>query len=106
LEIIMNSKHDLRARFLKALAHPARVYIVERICQADICVCKLAEEIGSDITTVSKHLAILKQAGIVRVEKRGTQIFPKLKMAGIDRLLSLIDDAICTNIQEIRQVMQ
>lgn len=68
-----------RARILKALAHPSRLFIVERLREREHCVCELTAMIGVDISTVSKHLAVLKNAGIVRDERRGVQIFYSLK---------------------------
>ena len=42
------------------------------------CVCELTEMIGDDISTVSKHLALLKKAGIICDDKRGNQVFYRL----------------------------
>lgn len=68
-----------RARIMKALAHPSRIFIVERLRKREHCVCELTAMIGADISTVSKHLAVLKNAGIVQDERRGVQIFYSLK---------------------------
>lgn len=68
-----------RARIMKALAHPSRLFIVERLREREHCVCELTAMIGADISTVSKHLAVLKSAGIVEDERRGVQIFYSLK---------------------------
>ena len=65
---------------IKALAHPTRLFLVEELCRQERCVCELAEMVGSDVSTVSKHLALLRQAGIVRHEKRGKQVFYSLRM--------------------------
>jgi len=61
-----------RASLLKSLAHPSRLLIMEMLESRPRCVGELTEAIGSDITTVSKHLAVLKRAGLVRDRKRGT----------------------------------
>ncbi len=61
-----------RAALLKSLAHPARLLILELLEQGPRCVTELTEAVGSDITTVSKHLAIMRRAGLVRDVKRGT----------------------------------
>jgi ArsR family transcriptional regulator len=44
-----------------------------------VCVCDLRELVGSDLSTVSKHLAVLKHAGVVADEKRGSQVFYSLR---------------------------
>lgn len=61
-----------RATLLKSLAHPSRLLIIEMLERAPRCVGELTEAIGADITTVSKHLSVLKRAGLVRDEKHGT----------------------------------
>ncbi len=69
-----------RAKILKALAHPSRLYIVEELQKGERCVCDFAVEIGVDMSTVSKHLSVLKQAGIVSDDKRGNQVFYQLRV--------------------------
>jgi ArsR family transcriptional regulator len=68
-----------RARIMKALAHPTRLYIVETISHQEKCVQELTDLIDADISTVSKHLSVLKNADIVQDEKRGTQVYYRLK---------------------------
>ena len=69
-----------RAEIIKALAHPTRLFIVEELSEAERCVCELTEMIGADTSTVSKHLSILKSAGVVLDDKRGTQVYYTLRM--------------------------
>ena len=68
-----------RARIMKALAHPARLLMVDGLKAGPRCVCEIREWVGSDLSTVSKHLSVLKYAGIVEDEKRGVQVFYRLK---------------------------
>jgi ArsR family transcriptional regulator len=70
---------EAQARVIKALAHPTRLFLVEELCHEERCVCDLAEMVGADISTVSKHLALLRQAGLVQDEKRGKQVFYQLR---------------------------
>lgn len=72
---------EAQARVIKALAHPTRLFLVEELCREERCVCDLAEMVGSDVSTVSKHLALLRQAGIVEDDKRGKQVFYRLRMS-------------------------
>ncbi len=60
------------------MAHPTRLFIVDELFKGERCVCELTEMVGADISTVSKHLSILKNAGIVKDEKRGQQVFYRL----------------------------
>ena len=63
---------EKRALLLKSLAHPARLLILELLEKAPRCVGELVGAVGSDISTVSKHISLLREAGIVRGKKRGT----------------------------------
>ncbi|BBB32613.1 ArsR family transcriptional regulator [Thermotomaculum hydrothermale] len=71
-------KSELLANIMKALAHPTRAFIVLELERKELCVCDLTEKIDADVSTVSKHLSVLKKAGIVKSEKRGLQFFYSL----------------------------
>lgn len=69
-----------KTKVLKALAHPARLWMVERLEGGERCVCELVDGLGLDFSTVSKHLLVLKNAGVVTDDKRGKQVFYSLKV--------------------------
>ncbi len=69
----------LKARIAKALAHESRLMMIDALREKEICVCDLVELVGSDRSTVSKHLAILKNAGIVKDRREGNKIYYSLK---------------------------
>ncbi|MFO8011798.1 MAG: metalloregulator ArsR/SmtB family transcription factor [Phycisphaerae bacterium] len=74
------ARFQARAQVFKALGHPTRLFMVEELSRGERCVCDLTEMVGADMSTVSKHLAVLRQAGIVRDEKRGSQVFYSLQL--------------------------
>jgi DNA-binding transcriptional ArsR family regulator len=67
-----------QAQIFKALGHPGRLLIVDELSRGERCVCDLAALVGSEMPTVSRHLSILRNAGIVEDDKRGTQVFYRL----------------------------
>lgn len=72
-----------RAAVFKALGHPARLAIVDRLAGGELCVCELlapTEFGGLSGPTVSQHLLVLKSAGVIADEKRGKKIFYRLAM--------------------------
>ena len=73
------ARYEAKARMMKALAHPTRLFIVDELSKGERCVCELRDMVGADISTVSKHLALLKAVGIVADDKRGLQVFYRLK---------------------------
>ena len=76
----------LAARF-KALADPTRVAIVNRLAGTEeVCVCELVDEFELSQPTISHHLRLLRQAGLVESERRGTWAYYRLVPASIDEL--------------------
>jgi len=65
---------------IKALGHPSRLIIVDELAKGERCVCDLQAIVGSDMSTVSKHLSVLKAAGIVEDDKRGLQVFYRMRV--------------------------
>ena len=74
------TRYESRANVLKALAHPTRLFLVEKLADKSYCVRELTELIEADISTVSKHLSILKSAGLITDKKQGKQVFYSLRM--------------------------
>jgi ArsR family transcriptional regulator len=70
---------DRRVSIIKALAHPSRLTIAEALQEGERCVCDLHELIGGDLSTVSKHLAVMRDAGLVETEKRGLNVYYRLR---------------------------
>lgn len=64
--------------------------MVEELARGERCVCELTELVGADISTVSRHLSILKGAGIVRDEKRGNQVYYSLRTPCVLRFFDCI----------------
>jgi len=86
--------YQRRAAVIKALAHPSRLLIVDELSRGERCVCELTDRIGSDISTVSKHLSVLKKAGIVLDDKRGVQVFYRLRCPCVLRFFDCIEAVI------------
>jgi DNA-binding transcriptional ArsR family regulator len=82
------------AQIFKALAHPARLQVVEELARGERCVCELQAVVGSDMSTVSRHLAVLRNTGVVSDEKRGNQVFYSLKIPCIMDMFSCIDSVL------------
>jgi ArsR family transcriptional regulator len=79
-------RDELAARF-KALADPTRVAIVNQLSAADeVCVCNLTEAFQLSQPTVSHHLKILREAGLVESSRRGTWAYYRLVPEAIDAL--------------------
>ncbi|MFH1681968.1 MAG: metalloregulator ArsR/SmtB family transcription factor [Candidatus Eisenbacteria bacterium] len=91
------ARYETRARIVKAMAHPTRLFIVDELSRRERCVCELAEMVGADVSTVSKHLSILRNAGIVLQDKRGNQIFCSLRCPCVLDFFSCVESVLSTS---------
>ena len=69
-----------QAKIFKALGHPTRLLMVDALRDGEKCVCELQSLVGDDMSTISRHLAVLREAGIISSDKRGTNIYYKLSL--------------------------
>ncbi|MFH1112720.1 MAG: metalloregulator ArsR/SmtB family transcription factor [Pseudomonadota bacterium] len=70
----------LKADVFKAMGHPIRLGIIEFLQQGEVCVCDIVEHVGSGMSNVSKHLSVLKKAGIIADRRAGLKIMYRLSM--------------------------
>lgn len=91
---------EAKATVLKALGHPTRLWLAEQLADGEKCVCQMAASIEADVSTVSKHLAILRNAGVVCVEKRGKQVYYRIKVPCILQYLPCVEEVIRAQVQD------
>lgn len=72
--------YERRAAVLKALAHPSRLMIVDELSRGERTVQELTELVGHDMSTVSKHLNLLKARNMLAAERQGKQVYYRLKI--------------------------
>lgn len=94
------TRSEARAFILKALAHPTRIFIVDRLAKQAHCVCELTELIGADTSTVSKHLSILKNAGVISDRKQGTTVYYSLEAPCLLRFIGCVEQVIEQNVRK------
>lgn len=100
------ARFEARAKVLKALAHPSRLLIVDELSRTkEKCVCELTDLIGADMSTVSKHLSLLKSAGIVEDEKRGSMVFYRLRCPCILDFFGCVETVLKNNAQQQRKLL-
>lgn len=87
------SPNERIAKIAKALAHPARVQIVETLLRRTTCIgCDLVEEIGLAASTTSEHLRILKDAGLILGEIAHPRICYSLDPRAVAPLSTFLQD--------------
>ena len=94
---------EFRAAIFKALSHPDRLRIVEELAGGERCVCELVNTVDSAWSTVSRHLSVLKEAGVVVDEKRGLQVFYRLALKCVPSFMECLDAARAGETVEMRR---
>ena len=97
---ISKAQYEKRSQVFKALAHPARLFIVEELGAGEKCVCELTAMLDLDTSTVSKHLSVLKNAGVVSSEKRGLLVYYSIKMSCVLGFFSCVQESLDESARE------
>lgn len=87
----MPAATDRRTAVIKALAHPTRLKIAEALSKSPLCVSEIHQLIGGDLSTVSKHLTLMREAGWLACEKHGLHIHYRLACDCLDDFLRCVD---------------
>jgi ArsR family transcriptional regulator len=101
--IVADLTSEKRVAVLKALAHPTRLAITEHLMLGEQCVGEIRELVGDDISTVSKHLLVLRSAGVLVCEKRGLNVYYRLACDCFGDFLVCVDTVCPTPKQRIRR---
>ncbi len=94
MDIAQRDRIAQQSAVLKALGHPSRLLMVQALADEPRCVCELAGLVGSEMSTVSRHLMQLKHAGVVSHRREGAKIFYRLRAPCILQFLDCIDRVI------------
>jgi ArsR family transcriptional regulator, arsenate/arsenite/antimonite-responsive transcriptional repressor len=96
----------VRADILKALAHPVRVLIVNTLTDGDRCVCELNKLADIDQSNISRHLAMLKKAGIVSDRRDGMKVFYHLETPCISRAFECAVEVVKTETRRKEKALE
>jgi len=100
------ARYEARSRVFKALAHPSRLLILDELMRGERCVHELTEAVGADMSTVSKHLSILKSAGVVEGSRRGATIWYRLRMKCVTGFLACVEAELQRKAQEQMELVR
>ena len=91
------SLSEQQAAIFKALGHASRLMMVKALGTGDKCVNELHELVGGDLSTISKHLTVLKNAGIVETYKQGNFVFYHLTLQCVSTFIQCLENASTLN---------
>lgn len=87
--------YKLRAEVIKALAHPTRLRIVDHLLsEGEKCVCEIAAHVQASQPMVSKHVAQMREAGLLESRKEGSLVFYRVSTPCIQSFFRCLDSSI------------
>ena len=110
-----NAKNDaerfqLQADFVQAIAHPIRLAVVDVLRDGEVCVCEIAGLVGAERSNVSRHLAVMLRAGILKTRKEGLNVYYSLRTPCVLEFLSCAAQAVgqclAEDVQTLEQINQ
>lgn len=99
-------RYDQRAKVLKAMAHPSRLAMLEALAGGERCVCELQQLVGSDMSTVSKHLSVMKAAGLIEDRKEGLWVHYRLRCPCVLKFMDCIEAVLEDDNRNTRRAVQ
>ncbi|MFH1614444.1 MAG: metalloregulator ArsR/SmtB family transcription factor [Planctomycetota bacterium] len=97
---------EKQAEVIKAVAHPTRIAILYFLENSEQCVCDISEYVGSERSNVSRHLAVMVNAGVLQCRKEGLKVFYKLRTPCILNFFSCIGQVLKTRSNEATQLLK
>ena len=96
---LTQADYRARAGVANALANANRLMILDALARGEMCVCEIVEMLGCDQSTVSKHLALLKNAGLVVVRREGQWAHYRLTCPCLSGFFRCIEEVISTRLR-------
>ena len=100
----MESKYELNAKIFKALSDPNRLKIIDILSCGEKCACEILEHFDFTQPTLSHHMKVLNDCGLVKSRKEGTWNYYKLDMVSSNKLVLFLmnvvtetDNCICNS---------
>lgn len=98
--------NKLTADFLKSLAHPVRVKVVNMLEPGERCVCELVEEIDIEQSNLSQHLAVMKRQGLIDSRKEGTKVIYRVASPAVIEVLRSVERAIGEQLSHSHNILK
>lgn len=91
---------NMEVDFFKALAHPTRILILRYLGKEEKCVCEIIQEVAVEQSSVSQHLAVLRNQGIVSFRKGGMRAIYKVNYPKVFDLLDLVEQILVSRVDQ------
>lgn len=99
---------SMKSDFFKALAHPTRVRILERLIknEEEVCVCQLIEDLGIEQSNLSQHLSILRKQQLIVSTKVGLKVMYRVKYPEVLTILEGVQQILAQQFREGEALMR
>lgn len=97
---------EKQAEVAKAIAHPLRIAIIDFLKDGEQCVCDIAEHIDSERSNVSRHLAVMVNAGVLEYRKEGLKVIYRLKCVCILEFFSCVTRVLKQQAKESEKLLK
>ncbi len=100
-----NLLFDKQAEIAKSVAHPLRMAVIDYLKDGEQCVCDIAQQVGSERSNVSRHLAVMVNAGVLTYRKEGLKVFYSLRTPCMLKFLACISQVIKDQAKESEKLL-
>jgi DNA-binding transcriptional ArsR family regulator len=100
-----NERLSLKAEVFKAMGHPLRLGVIEFLRDGEKCVCDIVDHLGTGISNISKHLSIMKKAGIVTDRRDGLKMMYSLTMPCALDFMKCVESTVIRRLDDQRSAM-
>jgi ArsR family transcriptional regulator len=97
--------YEAKAQVLKAMAHPSRLMILDALASGEKCVCDLQAIVEADMSTVSRHLALMKSAGLLEDRREGNRVFYRLRVPCVMSFFGCVEAVLRQDLEKYRRIV-
>jgi len=98
--------YEMKAEVLAAAGQPIRLAILELLRDEEVCVCDIAERVGAQRPNVSRHLAVMRKAGLVSQRKDGLRVMYSLRTPCVLNFLDCVTRVLLARAQETQDALK
>lgn len=96
---------EIKAELFRALAHPARVRVLELLAASELSVGELQPQVGIEMSHLSQQLAVLRRAGLVTTRKAGSSVFYAIRDPELVHLLASAKQLLINSLTASQQLL-
>lgn len=100
------AQYETESEVYQALGHPIRLQLLDFLMEGPRCTCEIEPAFAIDQSTISRHLIVLKKAGLVRAHKEGVRVIYELSDDRVRTIRELVQEMIQDHVREAVRVLR